>query len=109
MRDLVSQEVHQGAPAPVRLGIVPIAIPLIMGPAALATLLLSVKEFGGTITFLALISNLVVVWVLFSQASWIVKKAGKEASDAIAKIFALLLAAIAVMLIRHGIRGMIAG
>src|SRR5687767_11120719 len=46
IRDLISQEGHQGTPSPVRGGIVPLAIPIIMGPAALATLLLGSREFG---------------------------------------------------------------
>ncbi|MEQ1876688.1 MAG: MarC family protein, partial [Bdellovibrionia bacterium] len=107
IRDLVTQEGHQGTPAPENVGIVPIAIPLIMGPAALATLLLGTKEFGELLTFCALIVNLVVVWILFSQASLILKHIGKEAASALAKIFSLLLAAIGVMLIRQGLKGML--
>lgn len=107
IRDLVTQEGHQGAPTPESVGIVPIAIPIIMGPAALATLLLGAKEYGETVTFLAFLANLVVVWLLFSQASFILKRVGKEAASALAKIFSLLLAAIGVMLIRQGLINML--
>jgi multiple antibiotic resistance protein len=107
VRDLAVQESHQGTIAPLRAGIVPIAIPIIMGPAALATLLLGSTEYGFVITIGALVMNLVIVWILFSQASWILKKIGNEAADALAKVFSLLLAAIAVMMIRQGLTNML--
>ena len=107
IRDLTSASVHQGSPIPTGMGIVPIAIPIIMGPAALATVMLGTKEFGLLITLCALVINLLIVWALFSRAGKIVEKIGAEVSDAMAKISALLLAAIAVMLIRIGIKGML--
>ncbi|HEX4925076.1 MAG TPA: MarC family protein, partial [Bdellovibrionales bacterium] len=108
IRDLVTQEGHQGTPAPESVGIVPIAIPIIMGPAALATLLLGAEEFGSSITMGALVANLGVVWLVFSRATWILDRIGKEAAAALGKIFSLLLAAIGVMLIRQGLKNMIA-
>ncbi len=107
IRDLTTTEGHQGSPAPMRVGIVPIAVPLIMGPAALASLLVSAEEYSLAITLISLLSNLLIVWLLFSKAHLVVKLIGSETSDAIAKIFALLLAAIGVMLVRLGIKGMI--
>jgi multiple antibiotic resistance protein len=107
IRDLAVTESHQGTLAPLRAGIVPIAIPIIMGPAALATLLLGSTEYGFLITIVALVVNLIIVWLLFSQASWILRKIGNEAADALAKVFSLLLAAIAVMMIRQGLTNML--
>ena len=101
VKDLSTSSSHQGAEAPsTALGIVPIAIPIMMGPAALTTLMIGIKEYGIVLTLLALITNLLLAWLLFGRASWIMGKIGSEASDAIAKIFSLFLAAIAVMLIR---------
>ena len=105
IRDLTSTS-HQGSPIPTSVGIVPIAIPIIMGPATLATVMLGSKEFGLVITLAALITNLIIVWALFSRAGKIIKRIGSETSEAMAKIAALLLAAFAVMLIRLGIKGM---
>lgn len=108
VRDLASSSSHQGTEAPAAaMGIVPIAIPILMGPAALTTLMLGTKEYGILITMAALALNLLLGWILFSRAGWIISKMGEEASDAMAKIFSLFLAAIAVMLIRLGIKGML--
>lgn len=106
IRDLVVTTSHQGAPVPTRVGIVPIAIPLIMGPAALATVMVTSEQHGLIVTAASLVSNLVIAWLLFSRAGWILKRLGDDTSDAIAKIFSLLMAAIGVMLIRSGLMGM---
>lgn len=103
IRDLLDSSSHQGAPAPIRVGIVPIAVPLMMGPAALATLMVGTEQYGFTITVLSLVINLGIVWVLFSRAGWILKKIGEDVSDAVNKIFSLLIAAIGVMLVRSGL------
>ncbi len=107
VRDLATSSSHQGSDAPSAVGIVPIAIPIMMGPAALTTLMIGTKEYGFATALVALVLNLLIAWILFSRAGWVMKKLGRETSDAIAKIFSLFLAAIAVMLIRLGITGML--
>lgn len=103
IRDLLDSSSHQGAQTPTRVGIVPIAVPLMMGPAALATLMVGTEQYGLMITLLSLVINLLIVLVLFSQASAILKVLGNDVSDAINKIFSLLIAAIGVMLVRSGL------
>lgn len=107
IKDLSSSSNHQGTETPHSIGIVPIAIPIMMGPAALTTLMIGAKEYGLFLTVISLVANLLLAWLLFSRASWFIQKIGVEASDAIAKVFSLFLAAIAVMLIRMGIKGML--
>lgn len=103
IRDLLDSSSHQGAQAPTRVGIVPIAVPLMMGPAALATLMVGTEQYGFTITVLSLVLNLFIVWLMFSRAGQILKVLGNDVSDAITKIFSLLIAAIGVMLVRSGL------
>lgn len=103
IRDLLDSSSHQGAPAPTRVGIVPIAVPLMMGPAALATLMVGIEQYGPITTVLSLTLNLLIVWLLFSHAGRIVKVLGDDVSDAVNKIFSLLIAAIGVMLVRSGL------
>lgn len=105
--DLVITQSHQGTTVPSAVGIVPIAIPLIMGPASLASLMLSQDQYGLTATVAALVLNLAFVWIVLSRSTWIMGKIGAETSEALAKIFSLLLAAIGVMLIREGITRML--
>lgn len=103
IKDLLDSSSHQGAQAPAKIGIVPIAVPLMMGPAALTTLMVGTEQFGVTITVLSLILNLIIVLVMFSKSAGIVRILGDDVSDAVTKIFSLLIAAIGVMLIRSGL------
>jgi multiple antibiotic resistance protein len=85
------------------IGVVPIGMPLIIGPGVLTTLLLSVGTNGYTPTLLALLVNLAIVWLCFLFSDQILKVIRQAGAIAVGKIFSLLLAAIAVMMIRVGL------
>jgi multiple antibiotic resistance protein len=85
------------------IGVVPIGIPLIMGPAALTTILILVDSYGTIWTVTSIIINLIIVWIVFRNADQVSKILGKGGSRAFAKVASLFLAAIAVMMIRVGI------
>ena len=87
------------------VGIVPIGIPLIMGPAALTTILISTETLGFPLTLISLLLNLAIAWFVFRNANWFVRMIGEAGTKALAKVMALFLAAIAVMMIRVGITG----
>ncbi|MBI3377300.1 MAG: MarC family protein [Nitrospirae bacterium] len=90
-----------------RMGVVPIAVPLIIGPAVLATLLVLVDHYGILPTLGSLVLNLVVVYFSFIKAAAITKLFGRGGIAAISKIMAILLASIAVMMIRIGIENIV--
>jgi len=89
------------------VGVVPIGIPLIMGPAALTTILILVNSYGYFWTIISLLINLLIVWLVFLQSKLIGKVLGKSGSQGFAKVAALFLAGIAVMMIRSGISEML--
>jgi len=89
------------------IGVVPIGIPLIMGPAALTTIIILVTSYGYLWAIASLLVNMLIVWVVFTQATRITRVMGRSGSSAVAKVAALFLAGIAVMMIRSGIAGMI--
>lgn len=89
------------------VGVVPIGIPLIMGPAALTTILILVDSYGYFWTIISLLINLLIVWFVFLQSKAIGKILGKSGSQGFAKVAALFLAGIAVMMIRSGITEML--
>ena len=91
------------------VGVVPIGIPLIMGPAALTTILFLVQTYGYWWTIASLLANMVIVWFVFSRALTLTRFMGKAGSRAVAKVAALFLAAIAVMMVRSGVTGMLKG
>jgi multiple antibiotic resistance protein len=88
-------------------GVVPIGIPLIMGPAALTTIIILVDSYGYLWTIASLLVNMVIVLVVFIQASAVSRVMGNAGSRAVAKVVALFLAGIAVMMIRSGIASML--
>ena len=89
-------------------GVVPIGVPLIMGPAALTTSLILVDSYGTFMTSVALLVNLLLIWLMFRYSNVVVKILGKNGSRAFAKVAALFLAAIACKMIRMGVTGAIA-
>ena len=89
------------------VGIVPIGIPLIVGPAAITTILVAQQSFGYLPTLASLVANLAVVAVGFLVGPAILLRFGDAPAKAIAKIASLFLAAISVAMIRAGIVGMI--
>src|SRR5437016_5088092 len=83
-------------------GVVPLGMPLIAGPALLTALLILVDTVGLLFTLLSLVLNLVLVAIAFWNADWVTRLMGRQGLRGISKIVALLLAAIAVSLIRRG-------
>jgi multiple antibiotic resistance protein len=89
------------------MGVVPIGIPLIVGPAVLTLLLIVIHTYGYISTLLCLILNLLVVWLVFRQSHWIMRLMKEGGAKGIGKVSALLLAAFAMMMIRKGLEGWI--
>jgi multiple antibiotic resistance protein len=85
------------------MGAVPIGTPLITGPAVLTTIVILLDSYGPLLTVSSFVLNLMIVWVTFFFAVSISSFLGKAGSKAISKIAHLMLAAIAVMMIRKGI------
>lgn len=102
-RDLV----HSAAEPPPKLsddfGVVPLGMPLIAGPASITTLILMSQTVGVLITLLALAVNLVLVVLAFAYSEKIVGWIGSTGMRAVSKIVSLLLVAIAVSMVRHGL------
>ncbi|HAG50423.1 MAG: hypothetical protein A2X87_02185 [Deltaproteobacteria bacterium GWC2_42_51] len=87
------------------VGVVPIGTPIIAGPAVLTTLIMLNDIYGFSATVLSLMVNLAIIWFVFSRADVVLKFLGEGGSRATSKVVSLLLAAIAVMMIRKGIEG----
>lgn len=106
--DLVtSTEKEPGRDPGTHVGVVPIGIPLIMGPAALTTLLILQEQQGIGMTLASLFANLLIVWLAYAKSQWIQKILGPAGSKGFAKVAALFLAAIGVMMIRVGIQNVL--
>jgi multiple antibiotic resistance protein len=83
-------------------GVVPLGMPLIAGPALLTALLILVDSVGLLFTVASLLVNLGLVAIALCNAERFARWMGRQGLRGVSKIVALLLAAIAISLIRRG-------
>ena len=81
---------------------VPLATPLITGPAVITVIILLVSQFGYLLTLIASILNLVITWIVLRQTKILFKIFGRQGSDVIATIMGLILTALAIEFIKQG-------
>jgi multiple antibiotic resistance protein len=105
VQDLLAHDRSRAADA--TMGVVPIGVPLIVGPAVLTTLMILVDEHGYVPTFASLGLNLIVVWLTLASAAALLRMIGAGGAKALGKIASLFLAAIGVMMIRKGVSEML--
>ncbi|MEJ2647822.1 MAG: MarC family protein [Sedimentisphaerales bacterium] len=106
--DMISPGKQRRSPAS-ELGAVPIGTPLIAGPAVLTVSMLISSEYGLFPTLISIIANILIAGAVFRLSDILIKVLGEAGSKALSKITSLLLAAIAVMLIRKGLTQFITG
>jgi len=110
---------------PAEVGVVPLAVPLIMGPATMTITLLLVSTYSGPyaarygptlgpamvvgMVALAMLLNLYLLYGIMCHTALILKVVGRQAMVVANKVVMILLAAIAVSLIRQGIVTVIRG
>ena len=104
VQDIVSSKIENRRQVGDHVGVVPIGIPLIMGPAGLTTLLALSKSYGYIPVLAALVINLVIVWFAFRYSQLIIKVVGEGGAKAIGKVASLIMAAIAVKMLRVGLQ-----
>ena len=93
---------HQLGPSGVQVGVVPLGIPLIVGPAVLTSLLILINLHGYVLTLIALMANLFLVALAFLLSQRLVKWVGQNGLRASSQVVSLFLVAIAVSMIRRG-------
>ena len=84
------------------MGVVPLAVPLIVGPAVLTTSLILWDSLGAAPTLFAIISNILLCGLVLRFSEVLSGILGEVGSHTLSKISNLLLAAIGVMLMRRG-------
>lgn len=83
-------------------GVVPLGTPLIVGPATMTTCLILADGYGRRYVLIALVLNIAITWLLLYHAHRLKKAINPAVSKAFGKVMSLLLAAIAVAMIRVG-------
>jgi len=103
MTDLLATEKRQRRVDVESLGAVPLGVPLITGPAVLTTSLLLLDQYGPVQTAAAVVLNIMIAGLLFRFAGPINHVLGTAGAKIVSKVASLLLASIAVMIVRKGV------
>jgi len=85
------------------VAVVPIGTPLTAGPATITTLLLLATQYPLYMVLISFALNMLITWVIFLGGEWVSRFLGQGGLRAISRVFSLLLAAIAVSMVIHGL------
>jgi multiple antibiotic resistance protein len=88
-------------------GVVPIAFPLIAGPGAITSVIISQQKDGTIVTLLSIIIVIGITYLVLRSINSIYRILGNRGSEIISRIFAVILAAIAIQYIVEGLRNII--
>jgi multiple antibiotic resistance protein len=92
--------------APQTASIVPLAFPLIAGAGTLTTLLSIRAEYHVVNIIIAIILNIIFVYLVLKSSSRIARVMGQSGLSVIRKVFGVILLAIAVKLFATNINGL---
>jgi multiple antibiotic resistance protein len=85
------------------VGVVPLGVPVIVGPAVLTTIVILLDLYGFVVVLIALVIDLLLIMAILSGAEFLQKMLKRGGIRAFTKIMRILLAAIGIMMIRKGI------
>jgi multiple antibiotic resistance protein len=88
-------------------GVIPIAFPLIAGPGAITSVIISEQKDGPIVTLLSIIIVIGITYLVLRSINSIYRILGNRGSEVISRIFAVILAAIAIQYIVEGLRNII--
>jgi len=100
--DLINPTKKRRVPG-TELGVVPLGTPLIVGPAVLTTSMVIISQYVFWPTVISVLLNILLAGLVFKASGALMRIVGESGAKALSKITSLLLAAIAVMLIRKGL------
>lgn len=84
--------------------VVPISMPLLVGPGTLTAAIILVKEYNFFIVAVAAALNLLVAWYVLRRTSSIFKVLGRQGSDILARMMGLIITALSIEYIMLGIQ-----
>ncbi len=86
------------------VGIVPIAFPLLVGPGAITTTMISLQSDGLGVAIPSILIVMLLTWIVLRLNERIHKLLGRTGSAVIARVLAVFIAAIAIQFIIDGIQ-----
>ena len=85
-------------------GVVPLAFPLLAGPGAITSVMISFQTAGLVVTILSILMVISITYVILLLVNPIYRVLGRRGTIIITRVFAVLIAAIAVQYIVDGIK-----
>jgi multiple antibiotic resistance protein len=93
---------------PSDVAVFPLATPLIAGPGAISTVVIvSAPPYSPFMALLVVAGNMAIAYALMAKSGWLRKALGANGSNALSRITALLIAALAVSFVVEGIAGIL--
>jgi multiple antibiotic resistance protein len=83
-------------------GVVPLAFPLLAGPGAITSVMISFQSAGLIVTMFSILIVIVITYIVLRLVNPIYKLLGRRGSMIFTRVFAVLVAAIAVQYIVQG-------
>ncbi len=104
---LFSTEERKTAEVADDVGVVPLGVPLIVGPATMATCLVLADTHGRALVLVSLAVNLLLTFLMLENAQRLTRFVPHAVSRAFGKVMSVFMAAIAVSMMRAGIAAFI--
>jgi multiple antibiotic resistance protein len=95
---------HSGSSISGDSGIVPLAFPLLAGPGAITTVIISLQAYGWLVSIISIVFVVLVTYLVLQLQNPISRILGRRGSIITTRVFAIFLAAIAVQYIVEGLR-----
>lgn len=89
-------------------GIVPLAFPLLAGPGAITTVILSLQAYGWIVSIISIVIVVLVTYLILEMGNPLLRILGKRGSLVTTRVLAILLAAIAVQYVVEGVKQLLA-
>jgi multiple antibiotic resistance protein len=86
------------------VGVIPLAFPLLTGPGAITSVIISLQTYGWMVTFLSIALVLLATYAIISSKDKIFRILGRRGLIVISRVLAIFLAAIAIQYIIQGSR-----
>ena len=95
------------------ISVVPLAMPVIVGPASCGAIMVVSAELHSAgmklVGFAALAAALFLIWLILLLGTWLEKRLGRRGLSILMRLTALILAALSSQMIMTGVRGFLGG
>jgi multiple antibiotic resistance protein len=104
MRILLYGEVAEKDASTKSAGVIPIAFPLLAGPGAITTTIVSFEKWGILITLFSVAVTFILTWIIMRLVEPIYRILGETGATVVSRVMAIFLAAIAIQFMTEGLQ-----